>query len=172
MDGHTTGSPQGAGGQNPAYRPAHRHPPVRTLESWAFVTDSRLVARCRAGLLSAGQRRGKRTPGALGVESPTPKGVRDEGTPASTRNRGTEYGRAQGEPSYVLLPRTSFDVHRLGWSVFGQTYPSHIYVRGLVAEASVAPWSVLVSASAAPIGLQPLGAAGLSNRTVLVGAVG
>ncbi len=25
MDGHTTGSPQGAGGQNPAYRPAHRH---------------------------------------------------------------------------------------------------------------------------------------------------
>ena len=130
MDGHTTGSPQGAGGQNPAYRPAHRHPPVRTLESWAFVTDSRLVARCRAGLLSAGQRRGKRTPGALGVESPTPKGVRDEGTPASTRNRGTEYGRAQGEPSYVLLPRTSFDVHRLGWSVFGQTSSSYVGVRG------------------------------------------
>ena len=29
MDGHPSGFPQGAGGQNPAYRPAHRHPPTR-----------------------------------------------------------------------------------------------------------------------------------------------
>ena len=32
MDGHTTGSPQGAGGQNPAYRPAHRHPPLQLVQ--------------------------------------------------------------------------------------------------------------------------------------------
>jgi hypothetical protein len=35
MDGHPSGVPQGPGGQNPAYRPAHRH--LRRLTTRAFI---------------------------------------------------------------------------------------------------------------------------------------
>jgi hypothetical protein len=37
MDGHTSGPPQGTGGQNPAYRPTHRHPPRRTADELLLI---------------------------------------------------------------------------------------------------------------------------------------
>ena len=86
---------------------------------------------------------------------------------------GNRVRPSQGEPSYVV-----FLVHRLTYIVWVGPFSDRPLPRTLVygvkpeAEASVAPWSVLLSASAAPIGLQPLGAASQLNRTEVVGAVG
>ena len=68
MDGHPSGPPQGAGGQTPAYRSAHRHPPRwGQSKGGAFVSAFRVVGGCPPNCVGAGRRPVKRTPGALGV---------------------------------------------------------------------------------------------------------
>ena len=67
MDGHPSGLPQGAGGQNPAYRSAHRHPPRWGQgKGWAFVSAFRVVGGCTPNCVGTGRRPVKRILGALG----------------------------------------------------------------------------------------------------------
>ena len=54
MDGHTAGVPQGPGGQNPAYRPAHRHHDLAVSAKPPPVTPSLRTMKVNGNEIAAG----------------------------------------------------------------------------------------------------------------------